>query len=159
MLIILITLFIVLVERKFLAYAQRRMGPTLAGRNGFFQIVLDLIKLVSKEIFLIPKPTAALAPFFLFLLYTSQLLFAQTIIFDSMCFSLNTLDSMILYHLILILLGNIFFSLVGFLSQSRYAMLGIIRALIHVISLDIFITLIFSTLVLLTQTVNFFEMI
>ena len=31
---ILFCLFVVLVERKFLAHAQRRFGPAIAGRNG-----------------------------------------------------------------------------------------------------------------------------
>jgi NADH:ubiquinone oxidoreductase subunit H len=77
---VLFTLFVVLTERKLLAYAMRRMGPTLMGRNGAFQIALDLIKLMTKEIFLIPRPTTALAPLFLALLYASQLLFSQNFI-------------------------------------------------------------------------------
>ena len=77
---VLFTLFAVLTERKLLAYAMRRMGPTLMGRNGAFQIALDLIKLMTKEIFLIPRPTTALAPVFLALLYVSQLLFSQNFV-------------------------------------------------------------------------------
>lgn len=75
-----LALFVVLVERKFLAYAQRRMGPAVMGRNGAFQIALDLIKLLTKEIFLIPRPSTALAPIFLALLYGCQLLFSQNFI-------------------------------------------------------------------------------
>ena len=77
---VLLTLFVVLLERKFLAYAQRRMGPAIMGRNGAFQIVLDLVKLLTKEVFLIPRPTTALAPLFLALLYACQLLFSQNFI-------------------------------------------------------------------------------
>jgi NADH:ubiquinone oxidoreductase subunit H len=77
---IFLTLFVVLVERKFLAYAQRRMGPAVMGRNGAFQIALDLVKLLTKEIFLIPRPSSALAPIFLSLLYCVQLLFSQNFI-------------------------------------------------------------------------------
>lgn len=80
LLTILITLFTVLLERKFLAYAQRRMGPSIMGRNGAFQIVLDLVKLLTKELFLIPRPTTALAPIFLSLLYAVQLLFSQNFV-------------------------------------------------------------------------------
>jgi NADH-quinone oxidoreductase subunit H len=76
-LVILLAFFVVLVERKFLAYAQRRMGPAIMGRNGAFQIVLDLVKLVTKEIFIIPRPTTALAPIFLALWYSFQLSFSQ----------------------------------------------------------------------------------
>jgi NADH:ubiquinone oxidoreductase subunit H len=50
------------------------------GRNGAFQIAADLFKLVTKEVFLIPRPTTALAPVFLALLYCFQLLFAQNFI-------------------------------------------------------------------------------
>lgn len=77
---ILLALFVVLVERKFLAYAQRRMGPTVIGRNGAFQVALDLVKLLTKEIFLVPRPSTALAPVFLTLLYVFQLMFSQNFI-------------------------------------------------------------------------------
>ena len=80
LILIFLTLFVVLVERKFLAYAQRRMGPAIMGRNGAFQIALDLVKLLTKEIFLIPRPTSALAPIFLSFLYATQLLFSQNFI-------------------------------------------------------------------------------
>lgn len=80
LLTILLTLFTVLLERKFLAYAQRRMGPSIMGRNGAFQIVLDLVKLLTKELFLIPRPTTAAAPIFLSLLYAVQLMFSQNFI-------------------------------------------------------------------------------
>jgi len=77
---ILFTLFTVLTERKLLAYAMRRMGPTLMGRNGSFQILVDLVKLLTKETFLIPRPTSALAPIFLALLFSCQLMFSQNFI-------------------------------------------------------------------------------
>ena len=73
---VLTVLFIVLTERKMLAFAQRRMGPTLMGRNGAFQILADLFKMLSKEIFLIPRPTTVAAPIFLSLLFSIQLMFS-----------------------------------------------------------------------------------
>ena len=106
---VLFTLFVVLVERKVLAYAMRRVGPILMGRNGAFQIAFDLVKLVTKETFLIPRPTTSLAPMFLALLYCCQLMFSQTFIWGPSMFIFDNLDSMILYHLILVLFGNIFF--------------------------------------------------
>ena len=144
LIIILLTLFVVLLERKFLAYAQRRMGPAIMGRNGYYQIVLDLIKLLTKETFLIPRPSSFLAPIFLALLYSTQITFSQNFIFGPSLFLFENVDSLILYHLVLILFSNIFFILMGILSQSRYAMLGSIRAVVHVLSLDIFITIIYS---------------
>ena len=77
---IVLTLFVILTERKLLAFAQRRMGPTLMGRNGAFQILADLFKMLTKEIFLIPRPATVMAPIFLSLLFTTQLLFALNFI-------------------------------------------------------------------------------
>lgn len=156
---VLLALFVVLVERKFLAYAQRRMGPAVMGRNGAFQIALDLVKLLTKEIFLIPRPSTALAPIFLAFLYAFQLMFSQNFIWGPSLFIFENVDSLILYHLILVLFGNIFFVLVGLISQSRYAIIGTVRALVHVISLDIFVTILYSLLVFSSQSANFHDFV
>jgi len=156
---ILLSFFVVLTERKFLAYAQRRMGPAIMGRNGAFQIALDLVKLLTKEIYLVPRPTSALAPFFLAILYGIHLLFSQNFIFGPSMYLFENVDSLILYHLVITLLGNILFMLVGLLSQSRYAIIGTIRALIHVLSLDIFITIMYSLLIFSVQSAHFHDFV
>lgn len=74
-------------------------------------------------------------------------------------FIFENVDSLILYHLILVLFGNILFVLVGLLSQSRYAIIGTVRALIHVISLDIFITILYSLLIFSSQSANFHDFV
>ena len=45
LLVVLLALFVILTERKLLAYSHRRMGPSLMGRNGALQIVADLFKM------------------------------------------------------------------------------------------------------------------
>ena len=135
------------------------MGPTIMGRNGAFQILADLFKMLTKEIFIIPRPTTTLAPIFLSLLFAAQLLFALNFVWGPSMFLLDSIDSMVLYHLILVLLSNILFSAVGLLSQSRYAIIGTVRGLVHVISLDIFITVIYSLLVLSSQSANFHDFV
>ena len=158
-LVILLTLFVVLTERKLLAFAQRRMGPTLMGRNGAFQILADLFKMLTKEIFLIPRPATVMAPIFLSLLFVAQLLFSLNFVWGPSMFLVDSVDSMVLYHLILILLSNIFFSVLGLLSQSRYAIISTVRGLVHMISLDIFITLLYSLLVFSSQSTNFHDFV
>jgi NADH:ubiquinone oxidoreductase subunit H len=74
-------------------------------------------------------------------------------------FLVDSVDSMILYHLVLILFSNIFFSILGLLSQSRYAIISTIRGLVHVISLDIFVTLMYSLLVFTSQSANFHDFV
>lgn len=135
------------------------MGPTLMGRNGAFQILADLFKMLTKEIFLIPRTTTVAAPIFLSLLFTTQLLFSLNFIWGPSMFLVESVDSMILYHLILILFANIFFAIVGLISQSRYAIIGTVRGLVHVISLDIFVTVLYSLLVLNSQSANFHDFV
>lgn len=156
---VLLTLFVVLTERKLLAFSQRRMGPTLMGRNGAFQILADLFKMLTKEIFLIPRPTTVAAPIFLSLLFATQLLFTLNFVWGPSLYLLESIDSMVLYHLVLILFSNIFFSIVGLLSQSRYAIIATVRGLVHVISLDIFITVLYSLLVLISQSTHFHDFV
>jgi len=138
---------------------MRRVGPMIMGRNGVLQILLDLLKLLSKETFLIPRPTSVLAPIFLTLFFTIQLMFAHNYVWGPSMFIVDNVDSMILYHLILILFSNIFFSVIGLLSQSRYALMAIVRALVHIISLDIFVTVVYSLLVFSAQSTNFHDFI
>jgi len=157
--VVLLTLFVVLLERKLLSFVQRRMGPTLMGRNGALQIVADLFKMLTKEVFLIPRPSTTMAPVFLSLLFVTQLLFALNFVWGPSMFLVDSVDSMVLYHLILILLSNIFFSIVGLISQSRYAIISTVRGLVHVISLDIFITVIYSLLVFTSQSANFHDFV
>lgn len=159
LLAILLSLFVVLTERKFLAYAQRRMGPAIMGRNGAGQLPLDLVKLLTKEVFFVPRPTSALAPVFLALLYAAQVLFSQNFIWSPSSFLFDNLDSVILYHLILVLLGNIFLVVVGLMSQSRYAIIGTVRSLVHVMSLDIFVTILYSLLVFSSQSAHFHDFV
>ena len=127
-LFILFCLFIVLVERKFLAHAQRRFGPSIAGRNGWFQIILDLIKLATKELFIISSPHTTSAPFLIALFFTNQLIFVQNFIFAPSLFFYENVDGLIFYHLILVMFSNIVLVLIGLLTQSKYSVLGVFRA-------------------------------
>jgi len=74
-------------------------------------------------------------------------------------FLFENVDSLILYHLTLVLFSNILLVLVGLLSQSRYAIIGTVRALVHVISLDIFVTLLYSLLIFSAQSANFHDFV
>lgn len=138
---------------------MRRIGPELLGRNGMFQIVADLFKLLSKATFLIPRPTSVLSPLFLTLFFTVQVLFSNNYVWGPTLVIAERVDSMILYHLVLVLFSSIFFTVIGLLSQSRYALIAITRSLVHVISLDIFVTVVYSLLVFANQSTNFHDFI
>lgn len=155
--IIVLSLLVVLLERKLLAYAQRRLGPSIAGRNGAFQIALDLGKLLTKEVFLIPRPSTAIAPVVLTFYYATQLMFSQNFIFSNSLYAYDNVDALLFHHLILVVLSNILLVLLGLLSQSRYSTMASLRAVVQVVSLDIFATVVYVLLVLCSQSANFHD--
>ena len=55
------------------------------------------------------------------------------------------------------MLSNLFLIIIGLLCQSKYSLLGVIRAAVHVASMDIFITVIYVILLLHTSSGNFVD--
>lgn len=152
---ILMCLFVVLTERKFLAFAQRRFGPSIAGRNGWFQILLDLVKLATKELFIIPSFLTSIIPTLIALFFVNQILFIQNFIFAPSMFFFNNLDGLIFYHLILVMFSNILLLVIGYVSQSKYSIIGVFRGLVHVVSMDVFVTITYVILVFIFFSGNF----
>ena len=157
--IILLCLFVVLTERKLLAHIQRRFGPSIAGRNGWLQIITDLVKLINKEFFFLPKAGSVTLPVYIIFFYIIQLLFIQNFIFGPNMSFYEKTDGLIFYHLILVMVSNIILICIGFLSQSKYSIIGVVRGIVHVVSLDIFITIIYITIIFTTQSGHFNDFI
>lgn len=157
LIIIILCLFIVLTERKLLAHAQRRFGPSIIGRNGWLQIIVDLIKLINKEFFFLPKSGSITLPIYIIFFYIIQLFFIQNFIFGPSLYIFEKSDGLIFYHLILVMFSNIILIIIGYLSQSKYSIIGVVRGIVHVISLDIFITFIYILIIFFTQSGHFHD--
>ena len=69
----------------------------------------------------------------------------------------DNLDALIFFHLILVLLSNLILIILGFLSQSKYSMIGTFSVIIQILSLDIFISLIYIIIIFSSQSVNFHD--
>ena len=159
LLYIVFTLFVVLVERKLLAHAQRRFGPAIAGRNGWLQVVVDLIKLASKSYFILPHPVTALTPALIVLLFSIQLLFIQNFVFLPSGTFFKDVDGLIFFHLILAMLSNFVLVSIGFLSQSKYSLMGVVRLIVHIVSMDVYITLVYVLLILNAGSGHFHDFV
>ena len=72
-------------------------------------------------------------------------------------FFLSNVDGLIFYHLILVMLSNIILIVIGFLSQSKYSILGVFRGLVHVVSMDIFVTVTYVLIVFVSFSGNFHD--
>jgi NADH:ubiquinone oxidoreductase subunit H len=100
---------------------------------------------------------ASVMPTLIAFFFVIQLLFIQNFIFGPSLFFFYNIDGVIFYHLILVLLSNIILLLIGFMSQSKYSLLGIFRAIVQIVSMDIFITVTYVLLVLNSNSGNFHD--
>lgn len=147
-----------LIERKFLALVQRRVGPNFVGYKGRLQYIADALKLFVKGA-LIPDESNR----FLFVTIPS--------IAVAICYSfwMNGLwgPSISLfeieYNLIYISLFSVLFTmcviLTGYFSKNKYAMLAAVRTGIGALNLELFLGLMVLNIILLSESFSFLPLV
>ena len=152
-LIVLAALILILLERKIAGWTSQRPGPNRLGPRGWFQTIADALKLLGKEDV---TPGGAdrlifkIAPMILFALPMMTL---AVIPFGIGMIPIN-LDLGVVYYLALSAISTLSLLMAGWGSNSKYSLLGGMRAVAQMISYEI--PLVFSLLgvVMITQTFN-----
>lgn len=147
-----------LIERKFLALVQRRVGPNFVGYKGRLQYIADALKLFIKGAFA-PNESSK----FLFVTIPSIAL--------AICYSfwMNGVwgPSLSLfeleYNLIFVSLFSVLFGmcviLTGYFSKNKYAMLAAVRTGIGMLNLELFLGLMLLNVVLISESFSFLTLV
>ena len=147
--------FMVLLERKVIAWAQSRLGPMRVGPWGVLQAIVDPIKLILKEDI---TPTKAdkwmftLAP--ILSLAPALIVFAVVPFGGDELFYITDINVGLLFIIAVTSIGVYGIILAGWASNSKYPLLASLRAAAQLVSYEIAVTLTLVSVILTAGTLS-----
>ena len=147
--------FLVLMERKVIAWAQSRLGPMRVGPHGILQALADPIKLILKE-----DITPARADKWVFTIAPIMSLVPALVVFAVVPFGFDPLYYIsdinvgLLFIVAVMSIGVYGIILGGWASNSKYPLLSSLRASAQLISYEIAVTITLVSVILTAGTLN-----
>ncbi len=147
--------FLVLMERKVIAWAQSRLGPMRAGPYGILQALADPIKLILKE-----DITPSKADKYVFTLAPIMSLVPALVAFAVIPFGpdpfyyISDINVGLLFILSVTSIGVYGIILGGWASNSKYPLLASLRASAQLISYEIAVTMTLVSVILTAGTLS-----
>ncbi len=159
--------YFMVLERKVLGYFQLRWGPVRVGPWGLLQPIADALKMVAKEdtqplgadgLIFVAAPALAL---FVALAAFAVIPLGPTLHFGHLALPLSVANppSGLLFVLAILSLGVYGVSMGGWASQSKYALLGGLRAAAQMVSYELALGLSVISAVVLAGTLSLTGMV
>ena len=136
-------------ERRLLGLWQDRYGPNRVGPFGLLQVAADMIKIFTKEDWIPPfadKVIFVVAPMIVMIM----MLLGFAIIPFTPTLQIASFDNGLLFLLAISSLSVYSVMLAGFSSNSKYALLGALRAAAQMLSYEVFMGLSLMGIVIMT---------
>nr|YP_010592781.1 NADH dehydrogenase subunit 1 [Sedum plumbizincicola]WAB65416.1 NADH dehydrogenase subunit 1 [Sedum plumbizincicola] len=150
--------FLVLAERKVMAFVQRRKGPDVVGSFGLLQPLADGLKLILKE-----PISPSSANFFLFRMAPVATFMLSLVAWAVVPFDygmvLSDLNIGLLYLFAISSLGVYGIIIAGWSIYSKYAFLGALRSAAQMVSYEVSIGLILITVLICVGSCNLSEIV
>ena len=153
-------MFMVLMERKVIGWAQSRLGPMRVGPYGILQAVVDPIKLLLKEDITPVKADRyvfSLAP--VMSLVPALAVFAVIPFGPDELFRVTDINVGLLFVISVTSIGVYGIILGGWASNSKYPLLASLRASAQLISYEIAVTMTLVSVILTTGTLSLVEIV
>ncbi|EKE02327.1 MAG: hypothetical protein ACD_20C00399G0012 [uncultured bacterium] len=151
-------IFLVLMERKVLAWLTIRKGPNRVGPFGFFQTIADAIKLLIKEDIMPSTSNKILFTIAPIIFFAPVMVIYGLIPYTSNLFAINVAAGLFLI-LAISSLSTIGLVLAGWASNNKYSLLGGMRAAAQAISFEIPLVIAAIAIVLLAGSMNMQEIV
>ena len=153
--LLLAVMFLVLMERKVIAWTQSRLGPMRVGPHGILQAIVDPIKLILKE-----DITPVKADRYIFTLAPIMSLVPALVVFAVVPFGpdpdyyLADINVGLLFIISVTSIGVYGIILGGWASNSKYPLLSSLRASAQLISYEIAVTMTLVSVILTAGTLS-----
>ena|SRR5208283_781840 len=145
-------------ERRLLALWQDRYGPNRVGPFGLLQVLADMVKILAKEDWVPPfadKTVFIMAP--AIIMVSAFMSFAVIPFAPGICIA--DMDIGVLFFLAMSSLGVYSVVLAGWASDSKYSLLGGMRAAAQMVSYEVFMGLSLMGVVMLAGSFNINEIV
>ena len=158
LLYVIIAIIMIYMERKVCAAFQCRLGPNRVGKWGCLQVFCDVLKMLTKEIITIRHSDK-----FLYNLAPYIVILASVLAFSCIPFNkgMEILDFNVgvLFFIAASSIGVVGILLAGWSSNSKFSLIGAMRSGAQMISYELSIGLSILTVVVLTDTMQFSEIV
>jgi NADH-quinone oxidoreductase subunit H len=153
-----LAIVLIYMERKICGFFQCRLGPMRVGKWGSIQVVCDVIKMLTKEIF-----TPKSADRFLYGLAPYMVLIASFLTFACLPFNRGAeildFNVGVFFFLAASSIGVVGILLAGWGSNNKYSLIGAMRSGAQIISYELSAGMSILTMVVLAGSMQFSEIV